>query len=82
MSVQGGRGNRSLTGSAACSSRGGATNVDAAGRRANYGCSASRTTLWGSPRRRPGTWRIRASRSSTPGPELLVAIRTAYIGQA
>jgi hypothetical protein len=61
---------------------GGATSVDAAGRRANYGCSGTRTVLWGSPRRGPGTWRIRASRSFTPGPERRVAIRTAYIGQA
>ena len=61
---------------------GGATSVDAGGRRANYGCSSSQTVLWGSPRRGPGTWRIRSSSSFTPGPERLVANRTAYIGQA
>ena len=59
---------------------GGATSADAAGRRANYGCSGRQTVLWGNPIRRSGTWRIRLSHSFTPGPERLAAIRTAYIG--
>lgn len=59
---------------------GGATNADAAGRRANYGCAGRRTILWGNPIRRGRTWRIRLSHSFTPGPERLAAIRTAYIG--
>lgn len=44
--------------------------------------AAGTRVVWGSPRRAPGTWRIRASRSFTPGPERLVAIRSAHIGQA
>jgi len=60
---------------------GGATSVDAGGRRANYGCRGRRRTiLWGSPIRRRATWRIRLSHSFTPGPQRLAAIRTAYIG--
>jgi hypothetical protein len=59
---------------------GGATGADAAGRRANYGCSGRQTILWGTPIRRGRTWRIRLSHSFTPGPERLAAIRTAYIG--
>jgi hypothetical protein len=60
---------------------GGATSGDAAGRRANYGCSGRQTVLWGNPIRRGATWRIRLSHSFTPGPERLAAIRTAYIGR-
>ena len=62
-------------------SAGGATSADAAGRRANYGCSGRRTILWGNPIRRGPTWRIRLSHSFTPGRERLAAIRTAYIGR-
>jgi hypothetical protein len=60
---------------------GGATSADSAGRRANYGCSGRRTILWGNPIRRSRTWRIRLSHSFSPGPERVVAIRTAYIGR-
>jgi len=60
---------------------GGATSADSAGRRANFGCSGRRTILWGNPIRRSSTWRIRLSHSFSPGPERLVAIRTAYIGR-
>jgi hypothetical protein len=66
---------------------GGASNADAAGRRLNYVCCRSRAVLWGNPIRRGSTWHIRLTRSSNPfvdrpGPERLVAIRTAYIGRA
>ncbi len=60
---------------------GGATSVDAAGRRANYGCAGRRTVLWGNPIRRGATWHIRLSHSFTPGPERLVAIRTHTSGE-
>ena len=59
---------------------GGATSADAAGRRANYGCSGRQTILWGNPIRSGRTWRIRLSHSFAPGPERLAAIQTAYIG--
>jgi hypothetical protein len=66
---------------------GGASNADAAGRRLNYVCYDSRAVLWGNPIRRGSTWHIRLTRSSNPyveppGPERLVAIRTACIGSA
>jgi hypothetical protein len=71
-----------LAGGQRCSAfAGGATSADSAGRRANYACSGRMTVLWGNPIRRSGTWRIRLSHSFTPGPERLVAIRTAYIGR-
>jgi hypothetical protein len=60
---------------------GGATNVDVAGRRLNYGCRDARSALWGNPIRQGSTWRIRLTHSFEPGPERLVAIRTAYIGR-
>jgi hypothetical protein len=59
---------------------GGATSADAAGRRANYGCSGRQTILWGNPIRRSRTWWIRLSHSFTPRPEGPAAIRTAYVG--
>ena len=59
---------------------GGGTNADAGGRRLNYGCRNSRDVLWGNPIRKAPTWQIRLTHSFQPGPERLVAIRTAYIG--
>ena len=69
-----------------CSFLQGASNVDNAGRRLNYACYGSRAVLWGNPIRQGPTWHIRLTRaaadpfSQRPGPERLVAIRTAYIG--
>jgi hypothetical protein len=60
---------------------GGATNADRAGRRLNFGCRKSSSVLWGNPIRTGPTWHIRLTTSSQPGPERLVAIRTAYIGR-
>jgi hypothetical protein len=59
---------------------GGATNVDAGGRRLNYGCRNSDSVLWGNPIRKSSTWHVRLTHSAESGPEQLVAIRTAYIG--
>jgi hypothetical protein len=70
-----------------CSFLQGASNADDAGRRLNYACNGSRSVLWGNPIRRGSTWHIRLTRAANPyterpGPERLVAIRTAYIGSA
>ena len=45
-------------------------------------CRGSSAVLWGNPIRRGPTWHIRMTRSPEGGPERLVAIRTAYIGQS
>jgi hypothetical protein len=58
---------------------GGATGADKGGRRLNYGCRNSNAVLWGNPIRKGATWHIRLTHSAGPGPERLVAIRTAYI---
>jgi hypothetical protein len=60
---------------------GGATNVDGAGRRLNYGCANSGSVLWGNPIRKGQTWHIRLSHSTALGRERLAAITTAYIGR-
>jgi hypothetical protein len=71
-----------------CSFLQGASNVDGSGRRLNYACYDSRSVLWGNPLRRGSTWHISLTRvaanlyTERPGPERLVAIRTAYIGSA
>lgn len=61
---------------------GGASGADSAGRRLNFFCRGSSAVLWGNPIRRGPTWHIRMTRSPEGGPERLVAIRTAYIGQS
>lgn len=77
-----------LASSVKCTFLQGASNVDKAGRRLNYGCSDPRTVLWGNPIRRGATWHIRMSSTAgdpytePPERERLVAISAAYIGSA